>query len=214
MEKDYFLAQLIFIQMCFHRAYKISKSFIILVVYLFFLTLFYKQDEPYSPSRPVSPPSTTQPSILPGLEKIAIPANLSEILASIKSCSQPSNNDNRNQEYDRTDMMLGQFQSKGIYKAKYIEKNQMSLCENLQQQEKHREGNEKSQNAKLKVNDLDMRTMSSEQLSVGVRSSVNDDETCFEYEKSVKKFRRNNHALESENKTGVPGDMDFRISKI
>ncbi|XP_059615417.1 PHD finger protein 3 isoform X2 [Phlebotomus argentipes] len=45
-------------------------------------------DEPYSPSRPVTPPGISAiPAAIPSLANISIPSNLSEILASIKNVS-------------------------------------------------------------------------------------------------------------------------------
>lgn len=49
------------------------------------------QNEPYSPSRPVSP-SQAAPTSIPALANIAIPSNLQEILASIKNVPLHSEN--------------------------------------------------------------------------------------------------------------------------
>lgn len=174
---------------------RIFKRFDLVRRYI--IVTFNQQDEPYSPSRPVSPPTLAQPSILPGLDKIAIPSNLSEILASIKSCAQPSSKDETNDEYDPTTTIagglgLGYYQSTAVYKASgYAETTQVSVSERIKFDDEQPERSTHGEKRKLGDGDLDLRIMPPGQMPVAMDETPTNDEDCFEIpdEQGVKRAR-------------------------
>lgn len=184
------------------------------------IRLLNPQDEPYSPSRPVSPPTLGQPSILPGLDKIAIPSNLSEILASIKSSAQSSTKEDANDEYDPTTTTaggigLGYYQSTALYKASgYTETTQVSISEQ-RGEEQAESSTQHGEKRKLGEGDLDLRIMPPSQIPVAMDEPATNDEDCFEIpdEEGVKRARWNEDDSGSQNEavSEATGDLDLRM---
>uniref|UniRef100_A0A336M0L1 CSON009592 protein n=1 Tax=Culicoides sonorensis TaxID=179676 RepID=A0A336M0L1_CULSO len=172
-------------------------------------------DEPYSPSRPVSPPKTTQqPSILPGLDKIAIPSNLSEILASIKSSGQ---SENLNEEYDPTTTVggVGYYQSTVTYKASgFTETTQVSVTEHIQEQDNEQaESSSRGEKRKLGEGDLDLRILPPlvSHIATDVDEEPKNEDDYFEIpdEEGVKKARIDQSDVEPT--ITATGDLDLRM---
>ncbi|XP_063700167.1 death-inducer obliterator 1 isoform X2 [Culicoides brevitarsis] len=82
--------------------------------------------EPYSPSRPVDSPRRTKK--LPSLDQIAIPSNLSEILASIKSSTHSVCVNDTTEKYDTSGKIENSNEGYNVAQMSHKNLNEAKIC--------------------------------------------------------------------------------------